>query len=845
MMYGQAAYDASATPISMSVRGGIDSPETGITYGESSTPTTGTAGQFAGMGPLLEQSDADAFLLVDGLVRRQEILAKNRLAQDTHWTYAKLGYPWSTLTKEPGRDIYVQSLPYGSQGISIQPIPNKMWDVVNKTTQQLLQDFPLVEAQPNTDDEDAQAACDMADRFLAENASEQGTNDAQLFHDRVERSLTCATTYIETWIDPAGGGSVPLQIKAHPLAKDVNNPLFGPNGEPTTDYVQRYVTPPGPNGEPPQFTNDASQADMQWQPRVRSSKWQREHVRTFPETAAVDKASQVVILGYCTLGEARLRWKSIANMKPDEISKLCDWTPVRYLALLPPFQRGRWKISDGKETNKAGSSDERIMFYYHAFAKGSPIYRKGADVVMTGAMGGFVIERKLLCVDVSVPAKDGAPAQSETRYLEIPVTQITPRGDADEQDPTGRAYVEMIGGAVEHQSVMAMSAADIIDKQLNPDRYIPSTSPVTGEMVENSRKTGDYIDILTAADKPIIGVQPEFSPAYFSFYEKADEAINSIAATERAASGQDNSAERSGRAIQIATANNSVNLSGMNAAVNNAYARYCRITIEQVMGSYTESQQIEYVGDDGAYQQDDFKGIDFSRIGRITIKAGTGTLKNPDSKVQFLGNLVAANMMDKDEAADAAHPLFSRSLGLPPDPQTQRIERQVTSWLKGPPTPTWVQEYQAYQQASQVAQQQTQAAMAQWQQQAAQAQQTGMQPPPQPQPAQPMNPQTNQPLAAPWTPFDIAPMDDEPVIAALRQRRLRRLRATSECTRQPKEWIAMVDAAYSQSRNAVAAVAPLPALPHGVSVVAKTDASSVGAAEYAAAHPQAPQPPHP
>jgi hypothetical protein len=128
---------------------------------------------FAGMGPLLEDDDPTVFKTLDGLVQRQEILALNHLAMDAHWTYVKLGYPWSTLEKDPNRSTYRQFLPYGSQAVSIQAVPNKAWDLINKTKEALLTDFPQVECEPGDDSEEAQAVCEIANRFLAQDAGER------------------------------------------------------------------------------------------------------------------------------------------------------------------------------------------------------------------------------------------------------------------------------------------------------------------------------------------------------------------------------------------------------------------------------------------------------------------------------------------------------------------------------------------------------------------------------------------------------------------------------------------------------------------------------------------------
>lgn len=821
--------------------------------GESTSPANPAQPEqqspFAGLGPLLENEPADVFQQVHGLVLRQELIALNHLAQDSHWTYVKLGYPWSTLTKEPTRDVYKQTLPYGSAGITVQAVPNKSWDLINKTTEALLVDFPEADAEPTDDTEEAQGAKEMANRFLAQDAGEQGTNDAVLFNDRVNRAMTSSSSYIECWTDPTGGGYVPLQIEAHPQAQDPKQPMVGPDGNPTADLILRYVKL-GLDGQPEAFVEEASQASPQWQPKIRESKWQREHIRVFPESMPVEKADKVIILGFCTIGEAKKRWKSVAAMDPQALSKLTDWTPNRYLVLLPPFQRARWKLTDGRDKEKAGSSDERIMFYYHIFAKASPDYEKGADVVVSGTDGGLIIDRQLLAKEVKVQEK------SEIRCMEIPVVQVTPRADPDEADPSGRAFIEMFAGAAENNAFLAMSFSQIIDQILHTPFTIPSTSPIEGWQVEEARASGDFLIVTRPEDKPTQLNPPLVPTQFFNMYELADEAINSIANSERAARGADNSKERSGKALQIAVQQNNVSLSGMQNAVNSAYARWCRLKIERAMADFSTAQQISYVGEDGAYKQDEWTGVDFAKIGKVSIKAGTGTMMPPDQKVQFIGNLVGANLLPQDEAQDSARPWFSKRLGLPDDPQQQRVERQITAWNHGPPPqavdamgqPTaapWLNQAQVYQEAKAVADQQNQQAQADYQQrqsvkQANEANANTLQLPGT-APAEPPPEQIQPQAPAPWSPFMPLPMDDEPLIAQLRMRRLSKLMAKTSFSSQHPLWQQLVIDEYNRMRQAVAAAQAPPPLPHGVSIGVKAGAKDVQAAEYAATHPQQPK----
>jgi hypothetical protein len=613
----------------------------------------------------------------------------------------------------------------------------------------------------------------MANRFLTESASEMGTNDAILFDDRVRRAMVTSSTYIEGWVDRTGGGYIPLQIKAHPLAVDPSNPLVGPDGMPTTDYVLRYVTAEGPNGEPAQFTEDASQAAPQWQPKIMASAWERTHLRVFPEDKPVHLAEKVIILGYCTIAEGKRRWVDVANMAPADLNALCDWTPQRFLVLLPPFQRARWKITDGREKEKAGSSDERIFFYYHILQRATPDYPKGADVVVTGAKGGLVLSRELLASEVEV--NKGQGKTKELRCREIPVVQVTPRGDPNGRDPSGLAFLEQFVGATENNATLAMGFAENIDKINHTPFAVPSTSPIEGWQVEDARATGDMLIVTTKEDMPQQLETPQLPSAFFNMYELSDEAINSIAAQERAAQGSENSQERSGKALQIAISRNNVANTPMLTPVNNAVARWNRIKLELAMAYYTTPQLIRYEGEDGAYKQDEFSGVDFALVGKVSIKAGTGTMMPPGEKVNYLGNLRANAMIDDDETREAARPAFAKQLGLSPNPHEQYVERCLQAWLKGPPE-GWM--------------------------------------PPQPQidpmTGQPaINPQTGQPAMAPasWTPFQPRPNDTEPRIAAIWMRKLSDAMSTVKYDRYRKEapqWVALFDQQYMTARQAVA-----------------------------------------
>ena len=814
---------------------------------DDTTGTAGDAGQtsaqgepaqqgqnFQGLGPLLENPDEQVFKQVEGLVIRQEMLAKNHLAQDTYYTCLVQGYPNVTLTHDPTRDVYSFSMPYGGSAARVQAVPNKNLDLVNKAAATVLSDFPVADPEPIDDSEEAEAATDLAIRFLEESASERGTNDAVLFDDRVRRALVTGSSYIEGWVDPVGGGYVPLQISAHPEAVDAKNPLVGPDGMPPMngDYVLRYVTQSG------QFTDDPSQAAPQWQPSIEATAWERTHIRVFPEDRPVERADKVIILGYTTISIGRRRWKAVGEMSPDQLNALCDWTPIRFLPLLPPFQRARWRLEDGREKERQGSSDERLFFYYHVYQRANPDYPKGADVVVSGIKGGLVINRDTLSADV--PVTKGEQTVTENRCLEIPIVQITPRADPNGRDPSGLSYLEQFVGATRNTANLASSFGAAIEKAINNPYFIESTVAITGATIRDAAASGDLLPVMPGAKPPTQLPPPSIPGAFQEMYNIADQATDSIANQDRAYQGNDNAPEVSGKALSLAISRNNVGNTPMLTAVNIAIARWNRIKLERAMAKFTTPQLIKYEGDDGAYKTTEFKGVDFALVGCVSIKAGTGTMMTPDQKIENMAQMKANGLIPEDEALEAMRPALSKLLGLAADPHEQYVERCLDTWTDGPPNPQWAQEYGAWLQDEQRYEQQMYQYQLQFQTfeqytqnsaivaggppnpmlgpegqnaqamtafQEAQkalvvaqaiAQQTGVDPSQLPQ--QPMPVQTPKP----WTPFQPRPNDNEPGISALWMRKLSRLMSTTEYGKFGPEWTDVLNRQYSAMRQAAA-----------------------------------------
>lgn len=738
------------------------------------------------MGPWLEADDHTVFKTLDNLVLRQELLARSHDAQDTYWTYVKINYPWAILERPvDNKSSWVCTIPPGVSKITPQAVPNQAWNLVNKAAETLLVDLPKPDPTPVNDSERAERAADLANQFLEQYAGDDALSTPALSVQMLDGALVRASTYAHYWVDKTGGGYVPLQIEAHPQAMDVNTPKVGPDGQETTDLVLRYVTEPmpspeDPEGEPtPRFTNDPSKAAKQWVPAFRCDVWGREHIRVFPETADVGNADKVIGLYYCTLGEAKQRWpETVGAMPDDELSQLTQWTPVRYLTLLPPQLRSRWQIMTGNASEQQGSGDERIMFYYVGYQRPRPHTPEGAAVYCSGAFDGLVLSKDTLGMQVLVATEDGAGDQYERRCMDIPVNQMRPRLDADDRDPSGRPFIELFGGATEFNATLAMGYLEALDVILHLEKYTPSTSPVQGFQIEESRSSGDAIPVLNMADRPQYGQAPPVPTNMLDVLNWGQEQIRDMASLTKPLQGSDTQQEVSGKARTIAVNQALVGLSRMQQAVNAWFARHYRFLLQLAQKHFDAPIMVRFTGDDQSFEVEWFNAEDFALIGDVTIKPGTGTMMTPDAKVNYILPLLQERVIDKDAALDIIKPSYTRVLGMAPSPQEVRVERCLSKWLKGPPQ-NWMQQVQQWPTVQQ-----------QYQQSVQLAQQQGVQPPPQPQP--------------PFTPFTPRENDSEPTVAAIWMRRCSDVLASAAFTRQPPPWQQLLVQQYTTARNTLA-----------------------------------------
>lgn len=746
----------------------------------------------------LEGADEQTqFKTIEQLVRSQDRLARNRWAIDTYHTWLDAGVSFGRLDKQPNQNIWVAKLPPGMNTENVSALPNKVNDLNNKVSETLLNDPPKPNPQNRTNGEGNNEAGDLASDFLRTTGGESGTNDVSNFRWALRNALPRTSSFLEYDIDPDGGGYQPYQILAHPNAQDPANPLVAQTQDPMTgqmievpteDPILRYVSPPSQQAPSGQFVQNPSEADKVWLPKIIVKRLRREQIRTIPATARIEEAQAAIVIGWCTLAEGRAKWKdTVGTMDQTELTNLASWRPAMSDIVVPYTFRALAEGMTGPSVDEVGNLSpmlQRRMFWYRLYVKpNKEEYQTGLVLDVSGIGGGKKLGMEAL--DFEVPTEDG---KTEQKCRDIPLVQISPVQDTNDNDPMGWPFDHRFAGSTQATEAIYAAYLDALDRMLRPHVFIRSTTPV------------DEIDWMDRT-KPIILNPTDPEPTYESqpatpdivrVAEDMRTQQNTASGLSATAQGLEDANSQSGVAKNLTVQQAKVSLSGIHQEVLNGFTRGWRLKSQIAQAKFSTPQLLKGTGTNGSSEAKWFRGVDLAGVDDIGIEPGTGTMETAEGKANSAKFLQDAGWLTPDQAADVAVVGIARELGLPQDAVQEGINRAVTAWLKGP-DPMWLQQMQQYNQMVQQAQQQMHAT----QQQAAQS---GVQlaPPPQPPP----------PPAPPLQPFAPRPNDSEPTVAIKWVKRLSRLMMSPEYEAQPPEWRQFLDQKYMSCRQATVQNAP-------------------------------------
>lgn len=648
------------------------------------------------------------------------------------------------------------------------PVYNKADRLCQRLTSNLLADDfePLVE--PAQDSDTAKDASGTTQRALDDLNQEGNLNLSELMRGAVDAAHTGGSGYLHLYLDPYAGGRHPVQVDASPSATHVDHATRDPgSGLPWPDAaapVVRYVQPDGT------LTDGAAGAALQWRPRLDGDVLHARHVRFTPwDSRDVWDADGVLIAEYLPWGQVVRRYPSLAGSPDDAVRALAAHRPAHWTDYLP--------LRDGRPYDPGQPPDTPISDYLvpvlRVYATECGEYPDGARVVIVGRDTVAVQETWV-----------GTSAGQRFR-LDLPVVQVRlgrRRGDAH-----GQATMDMLGDSSESRAGLMGMYFDFMDRIGNRKVFVPTNSPLSHKDMVLDAMT--YIPITPGGEpkyEELPALPRELADLFGSLTTEMDDAVG----LQETAQGVESGSAVSGRAKLAVISQVNKSMSDIRKNIHQAHVRAWRIELQLMRAGYTKPQQLEWVGDDGAYQLTRWQGSDLVGRRDVTVRPGTGTGMAPMEKIQQALMLQQSGVLQLPEVLDVIGADLGSAVGVRDNPHLHRIKRQLAAWAKGPPAGS-----------------------------ASLGPQPQMSPPGhgpmgEPLPPQPVPGPDGQPvMMQPPHPAAVAllaplPVDAQPDVAVIRLREIGHVMAGVGYQRLPPDWQAALNQAYDAAKQTLAPPPP-------------------------------------
>jgi hypothetical protein len=780
------------------------------------------------LGYILDEQDEKKVAKFVTEMREERVQARSRhravWTQNRWW---REGRRLTRIEKKQDQGLWRAWIPTGMA--SAPAMPNKTDRLCKRVVNTMMVDKPVPECTASGNQSTDKDAAEFATRYLTVRGSEAELDTAKVARRAADKAMTYAMSFAWVTMDPHAGGHRPRTMLAHPLAVSADDPLTDPEtGEPAgeDELTERYQRPDG------MLTDDPNDADLQWLPNHRIRLLTGLQVDPIPATArGIEDTVGFLITDTTTLGDLKAQFPDVLDaLTDDQLKTLCTWRPSTVTDILPPYTKEPEDqvFKEGKNQGKYKDSQMVVAttVYYRSCAE----YPLGAYAVIGG--DSLVLHRQQWTAQMPQPeGVDGQDTPPKDECLMLPIAPCGCLDDNNTDDFYGTALSEKLGPSDEIRASAFVYEMEHMFRAGNPHPFLPVGSIVQpGQM---RARSGEPV-YFNPQGKPEWEVVPPLSQTIPELRVEMTTEMDDESGLQQAAQGVESSTVKSGIHAQTIVGEAKKAVMEMYDNLGAFYIRLNQIILEQARAHLVVPQLLQYVGKDGEYKAREFSRTDFGTTRHVQIKRGTYTMQTTQAKTEMAGMLKAGGVIDQDDYNDLMRTGSSPDIGLQDSPALLRIRRQLEVFKAGP-TPEWSQAFQQYTMAVQ----QQQAMQGQMQQRAQILAQQGIQ---SPAPA-PMAPPPKPP-----GPFDPRlPVDDEPMPAKIRHRALGEQMQASSFGAFPPEWQQVLLDSFLQDRNA-AGVMTVPdvqkqqqieqanqmALPHGVTIAMKGDASTVAEEEQAA-----------
>jgi hypothetical protein len=582
------------------------------------------------------------------LLAEGEVHERQRDGQSNYW-----------VDKSQDRSHWIV---YAPPGVSDVPVAsfNLADRVLQRLVSQVYADEPVPEAEPATGQPEDRDAAEFATRILLDIQSEANLDDLEKHRTAFDMASSWGSGFVHYYVDPKGGGQVPVELMAHPLAQDPTVPLLDPRtGQPARpeELTRRYVTDQG-------LSENAGGAQLRWLPKLDADVYPAKHVRFIPADATgIWDADGVLLVDYITVRKAQLDYADQGlTLGEDDIKFRPEDT-----RMLMPRSPSRGSIDPNPEDTR-----DRLVARFRCYWKRGPLYPNGLRLTTVGkqlvARGPWMARHQ-----------DG-----RTESLDLPVTQI--KQLRDPTSPMGRAMMKFLGGAQEQRIQVLSAIQDHLDRVQRRKTFVPYTSTYQPGDAQLALET--HIPIAPGQEPKYEDIPP-LDQALFPFYQEISREIRDAVGLQETGSGLQVPSVTSGRQALAIISQVHAGLSEIRQNAERAYIRGCRIQLQLVRAFYRQPQLMRWCGEDGEYKMREWMGSDLGSTRDVRIRQGSFTMMAPLQKIELLFGWAQHGAIPPDQVQEMVASKIQAIQGIQDQAHLLRVRRQIEVWRKGPP-PTWV-----------------------------------------------------------------------------------------------------------------------------------------------------------
>lgn len=680
-------------------------------------------------------------------------------------------------------DIYV---PPGATHDTL-PHLNHAADLCRKGTAQMFADPPAPEVEPPSGEDDDIEAAKFSERVLIDVQGPHGLNESGTARRAFDRGHTFGSGFVRYWVDPKGGGRIPIQVEAGmdpetgeraetimdaahrevpelqqtpfgamPMMDEAGQPVM--RREPWPEFEDRFVAKDG------RLVDSETEAATRWAPGLKREILTGRNVRFIPHTAEdIWDADGVMIGSFLPWRRVKEMFPAVAKLPKEKRKKLFAFKPEQADDILPDSSGAE----PGKEVKE--NEGENLVFVLTIYYEASDDYPDGCHFMSLADC--YVADRRTWVAEI-----DGKP-----KSLLVPLTQYA-QWDEGQDNPYKIGTMQIVGPGNEIRAAQIGAWFDHLERFNNPHIFVPSNSILQNKYRHLPR--GELIPI-NPGGKPEYEDVPDFPKDAKELFGVVTGEMDNSVALGQTAQGLETSDVSSGRHAFAIISQVHAGLSELKQNIERGYVRGCQIQLQLIQAFYDVPRQMRWLGEDGQHVLKAWQGADLGDTTDVRIKPGTMTLLSPAAKMQLLRSFyVEDQIIQPAEYKDAVSDALAGTIVLEDDPFRMRVRRQIAEWKNGPEGPV--------------------------------------------QGVPQMDPMTGQVMLGPdpraaqiWTPV---PADMLPDVAAMRVQEIAKLMATTAYTKHPDAWRIAVEMEFANMQMAAAPppMAPAPGADAGDLSAAQT-----------------------